>query len=128
MVDVRVARTKGALLVLGLTLGLGAGCSTLDDGAIGQGSSTTGTTVAQTTVPPTTVPPTTVAPTTTAVLGSTQTRDGSLPRTGPSEAAVLAAVGCSLVVAGRFLLDGLRWLDHTHLNRSMSKKPPIAPR
>lgn len=123
MVDVGVARTKGALLVLGLTLGLGAGCSTLDDGAIGQGSSTTGTTVAQTTVPPTTV-----APATTAVLGSTQTRDGSLPRTGPSEAAVLAAVGCALVVAGRFLLDGLRWLDHIHLNRSMSKKPPIAPR
>jgi hypothetical protein len=82
-----------------------------------------------TTAVPTTAVPTTAVPTTVVgVLSSNQLPDGSLPRTGPSEAAVLAAVGCALLVAGRLALDGLRWLDRLHLARTGRPRSQAPPR
>ncbi len=102
-------------------------CTALDDDSVAPSTlttvrPTTTTAAPATTAPPTTAAPTSIAPPVTAVDGT------PLPHTGPSEAAVLAAVGCALVVAGRFVIDGLKWLDQVKLAKLHERKPPIAPR
>ncbi len=114
------------LLALGLSLSFTSSCTALDDDSVAPSTTTTvrptTTTAPPTTTVPTTASPASVAPPVTAVNGT------PLPHTGPSEAAVLAAIGCALVVAGRFVIDGLKWLDQVQLAKLHRRKPPIGPR
>ena len=115
------------LLALGLGLSFTTACTSLDEDSVAPTTTTTvrptpTTAAPTTTVPPTTVAPTSIAPPVTAVDGT------PLPHTGPSEAAVLAAIGCALMVAGRLAIDGLKWLDQVKLAKLRTEKPPISPR
>lgn len=100
---------------------------------------TTASTAAPTTAPPTTAAPTTAAPTTAAPTTAAPTTaapttqadggtDGStLPRTGPSEAALFVAVGSVMILAGRSVFDALGLIDR---RRWMTKGggAPLPPR
>ena len=105
--------TAPAAALVGCLLALSA-CSSLgqdDFSAVGTSSTTTA-----------------VPSTTRSTIDEEAIGDGTLPRTGPTEAAVFAAVGSSLILAGRALLDWLGWLDRLQLARTSRSKRPLAPR
>lgn len=83
----------------------------------------TPTTEPTTSVPPTTEPPSTTEPPPTTAPATSESppptdgsgasgpnEPGELPYTGPSEAAVYAIIGLSLLVGGRLALDGVNYL------------------
>ena len=132
-------RRSAALFAL--ALGLSA-CSSLGNGdanALGPGgadatTAAPSTTASITSEPPsttaatsTTSVPTTAVPTTAVPITEPESEEtgaaGSLPRTGPTEAAIFTAVGCAMVLVGRTSLDALGLLGRLRFSRTPAGRP-----
>ncbi len=70
----------------------------------------------------------TSAPDETTTTAPAAAGDDTLPRTGPSEAALFGMIGLGLVLAGRFLFDGMSFIDGWMWARASRRDDPVAPR